>query len=270
MKKLTFAAGLCLALLSSACEEIPPTIGECQTERVVLIEEFTGVRCVNCPTGSAKIAQLLEQYSEQKLIAVSIHSGFFSVPYPQSTEDFTTEAGNDIDAMLGPVTAYPAACINRRLFTNETQRPLSLSSWAGYIGAELCRAPSLDLNINHSFDPVNRQVSATVNISPLAATTIDEPLAVTVYITENDIESAQLEPHGVNDNYIHKHVLRAVLTDTRGQLFHSSGAVEANTQRFNYTLPADWDATKCHLVAFIHYRGGGGKYDIIQAAHAHF
>ena len=267
MKKLTLSALLLLTILFVGCKEIPPVIGECQTDRVVVIEEFTGVRCVNCPTGSAKIVQLLEQYGEQKLIAVSIHSGFFSVPYDISREDFTTQDGAAIDAQLGPVTAYPAASINRKLFPNETQRPLSLSSWAGYIGGELCRAPEFSINISRLFDPVSRQLNATIDLRAVsAATTFAEPLGLTVYITEDNIISAQLDAAGIDTNYVHKHVLRHVMTDTRGLQVHTSGTFSPNSQTLSYTLPAHWDAANCHIVAFVHYRGAGGKFDILQAA----
>jgi hypothetical protein len=267
MKNITLSALLLLTALFAGCKEIPPVIGECQTDRVVVIEEFTGVRCVNCPTGSAKIVQLLEQFGERKLIAVSIHSGFFSVPYDISREDFTTQGGEAIDAQLGPVTAYPAASINRKLFPNETQRPLSLSSWAGYIGGELCRAPELNINISKIFDPISRQLTATVDLRAVTTNTIfAEPLGLTVYITENNIISAQLDATGVDTNYVHKHVLRHIMTDTRGLQIHSSGSFSPNSQTLSYTLPAHWDAAQCHIVAFIHYRGANGKFDILQAA----
>ena len=87
MKKITILllAGLFLVL---GCEEasivIHPDMENDPTDttdtdsivRQVLIEEFTGVRCVNCPEGSIAIENLLEAYDEQ-LVAISIHSGFF-------------------------------------------------------------------------------------------------------------------------------------------------------------------------------------------------
>jgi len=40
--------------------------------RHVLVEEFTGVQCVNCPQGSQLIENLINTHGE-RLIAVSIH-----------------------------------------------------------------------------------------------------------------------------------------------------------------------------------------------------
>lgn len=52
---------LTLVLLLGSCEEIPPTITPCQTDRVVLVEEFTGIDCVNCPIGADKLKSIADQ-----------------------------------------------------------------------------------------------------------------------------------------------------------------------------------------------------------------
>ena len=44
-------------------------------QRSVLIEDFTGQRCINCPKASDEIKLLQEQYGEDNVIAVSVHSG---------------------------------------------------------------------------------------------------------------------------------------------------------------------------------------------------
>jgi len=270
MRRLCFLSLLfAMSVLHSACEEIPPQIGECQTARVVLIEEFTGVRCVNCPAGSAKIEQLLAQYTGAKLIAVSILAGFFSVPYPESVEDFTTEAGSDIDGLLGPVTAYPAASVNRKLFPQESQRPLSLASWAGYIASELCREPLVDVVVSAAYDSTTRQISATISTSSRdAATVFDAPLGLTLYLLEDGVRSAQLDENGVDTNYIHKHILRHCFTPSDGVLIHSGGdgtTLSPATRTYTFTLPAHMRAENCHLVGFTHYKGTNNRFDVLQA-----
>ena len=101
MKKLISFLLLAL-LITSACEEIQPVIDclSCEDDgppividpqdRKVLIEEFTGVRCVNCPAGSAEIQNLLSVYGEQ-LIAISIHAGFYANPYPENQYPYDYE-----------------------------------------------------------------------------------------------------------------------------------------------------------------------------------
>ena len=62
-----------------------------QNMKKVLIEEFTGVRCVNCPEGSEKIETLLAIHGE-RLVAVSIHAGFFATAF-SGEEEFNTPEG---------------------------------------------------------------------------------------------------------------------------------------------------------------------------------
>ena len=66
-----------LFLVLVSCEEIPPEVTPCQTTRVVLVEEFTGIDCVNCPIGSDKLEQINYQ-NPGKIVIVGIHAGFFA------------------------------------------------------------------------------------------------------------------------------------------------------------------------------------------------
>ncbi len=60
--------------------------------RAVLIEDFTGQKCVNCPNGTTLINDIVETYGEDNVIAVGIHSG----PLSKDGEDgLATETGND-------------------------------------------------------------------------------------------------------------------------------------------------------------------------------
>ena len=68
----------------------------------VLIEDFTGHRCPNCPSAAEELAAL-QNYYEDKVIGIAIHpsSQAFSTPSPLNsssyTYDFRTEFGDDID-----------------------------------------------------------------------------------------------------------------------------------------------------------------------------
>ena len=81
--------------------------------RNVLIEDFTGQRCVNCPNATDEIANLIGQYGEATVIAVGIHSGPFSksvrgVPYALWTED------GDAYFDYWKVESQPKGVIDRR------------------------------------------------------------------------------------------------------------------------------------------------------------
>ncbi len=127
MKKISILLAF-FAILIIGCDEIVPPIDLqiTYTGRRVLVEEFTVVRCVNCPEGSKKIEEIVAQHGEY-IIPISIHAGFFSDPYDTSLYDFRTSEGNNLDAHLGPVQGYPADTVNRTQYANETELPISLS-----------------------------------------------------------------------------------------------------------------------------------------------
>ncbi len=264
---------LSIAILS-CCDEIPPTITPCQTNRVVLVEEFTGVSCVNCPTGAEKLEQLSSQ-NPGKVIAVAIHAGYFSTPSTNNSyHDLRSDDGLLLESLvLGPVSGYPSASINRKIFTGENQLPTNLTKWAGYISTEICDRPIAELSATSTYDAQDSMATVTVNMTPSTYFTgsLEEDLALSIMITENNIIGYQLTPQGSNSNYVHKHVLRDVISsDYTGDILITKGNVLSPQQVVisDYKIPAEWNPDNCHIVAFIHYKSDANK-SVQQAIEIH-
>ena len=62
--------------------------------RVVLLEDFTGQRCVNCPKGTEVIEQLLQTYGDSAVIAVGIHGGPLGFAGNAKYDGLATESGD--------------------------------------------------------------------------------------------------------------------------------------------------------------------------------
>ncbi|PHN08082.1 Omp28 family outer membrane lipoprotein [Flavilitoribacter nigricans] len=263
-----------ILLILIACEEIPPEIrpakdGETPIEtpvseqkRQVLIEEFSGVRCVNCPAGSDAIQVLLDIYGPQ-LVPVNIHAGFFAEPYPESRYDLQTQAGYGILEYLGQPLGFPTAVINRKQFPGEDNLQLTQRSWAGRIAEELLEAPTVKIDIRKDFAVTDRLLLVNVDLY-FEADIAAEDVRLSVYITENGIEDFQLTPEGKVGNYEHLHVLREVLTDVRGdRLTETIRAGTMLNRRFTIVLPEAWRAENCEIVALVHQDGDSKK--VLQA-----
>lgn len=265
MRKILFLAVCAISLLGcldTDSVEIPALGSGSDSERKVIVEEFTGVRCVNCPDGSAEIQNLIALHGEH-LIAISIHSGFFSKPYDENLYDFRTADGDALASFLGEPQAFPTAIINRKIFSGQSERQLSKQSWAGYIQSELDEAPKFNISTVSNFDSGSRNLTVKVTIVPLENVNID--LKLSVLLTENDIKDYQLLPTGKEPNYLHKHVFRRVLTSevsgqTIGQSFIKGQNVE---MEFSATIPVEWQSENCHVVSFVHQNGP--DYDVLQA-----
>ncbi len=272
MKRLIFSIALFSFFIS--CEEIPPLVtgsmgpveppAVSEQKRQVLVEEFTGVRCVNCPAGSAIIEDLLVANSPQ-LIAVSIHAGDFSIPYSQSLYDFTTTEGSSILSYVGEPFGYPTAVVNRKKFDGEFDLQLGQAQWAGFVLQEKAPDPVVKIDIEPSFDAASRDLQVKVKL--FVQEEIAEPdVRLSIMITESGIQDYQLTPASPDPkpDYVHKHVLRGMLTPYDGVPLTetlSAGAVVSKT--FDYVLPAGWKEENCKVIAFISL--AGEKKDVLQA-----
>jgi len=280
MKKLSFFFFLLAGLLWLGCEEIPPKINPSMggnnpneptpaedQQRQVLIEEFTGVRCVNCPAGSSAIEDLLGIHG-QRLVAISIHAGSFAPPYPESLYDFRITEGVSLLSYLGEPLGYPTAVVNRKLFDGEFDRQLGRQQWAGFIAQELLEEPAVKIDIRNTYNDEDRklEVAATLYVQENLT---GEEARISVAITESDIQDLQLTPEsGTPDpSYKHKHVLRDMLTSYDGDPISETLAAGAVIEKaFSTTLPTGWVAGNCHVIVFVNL--GGDRRAVLQVHQA--
>jgi len=249
-----------------ACDEIPPDVGMGTTDpppgdvvQKALIEEFTGVRCVNCPAGSEAIEQLLSIHGE-RLIAVSIHAGLFANPFDESKYDFKIDDGVSLLSFLGQPLGFPTAVVGRKIFDGETEMQIAKGKWAGFIDQELAKEPIVSLELSGDVDE-SRSLTATVDVTFLDLPSSDET-KITLMLTESNIKDYQETPEGKMSDYSHKHVLRAIITPFAGELIDHNVGVKM-TKEFVYDIPDNWDLAEMQLIAFIH--NSGDNKEIIQA-----
>ena len=200
--KNSFICLIASLLFVLSCDEIPPIISSIEPEEVtettrqVLIEEFTGIRCVNCPAGSQAIEDLIDIYGD-RLVVISIHSGFFANPYPESQIDFRMPESEAILNFIGPPVGYPTASIDRKIFPGEQDLQLEgRNKWAGFVAQQLETTPKISMEINSTYSDSDRSLSVEV-ISKVEAPIEEENVRITAVIIENNVEDAQLTPDGI-------------------------------------------------------------------------
>ena len=255
--KPSFALLLGIFLAALSCEEIPPIITPIspteatETTRQVLIEEFTGVRCVNCPAGSQAIEDLINIYGD-RLVVVSIHSGSFANPYPDSQIDFRMPDGEALLNFIGKPLGYPTASINRKIFTGERDLQLEgRNSWAGFVAQELETEAKVRMDLQTNLNPDSR--SLTIDITTTIEEEIEaENLRITALIIENNVQDTQLTPDGIQNDYTHQHVLRQVLTNSNGNLITEDFSVGSSfTLTLSEELGSEIDLEEAKVIAFI-------------------
>ncbi|MEL7120456.1 MAG: hypothetical protein AAFO07_13480, partial [Bacteroidota bacterium] len=209
-EKISFCLFLMAFLIS--CEEVPIivepalSVGDCvpvsfdlveNQRRQVLVEEFTGVRCVNCPEGSEELERLIGQYGDQ-VVVLSFHAGFFSDPYPESQEDFRTTAGDGLLSFLGSPLGYPASIINRKKFNGANRlHQVGTSLWNSSIAAELELPLMVRLYGLPNYNAQDNSLSVQLSVFWEETFTAEEEIRMSLFLIENNIADSQETPQGV-------------------------------------------------------------------------
>lgn len=281
-----------LLLLLPACNEVPPyidfnapdtsnnnntasfdtiykdttfisTIAEPQA-RNVLIEEFTGVRCVTCPAGHEQTQAILNAHPNRVFAAV-IHAGDLTDPYPNSVNISVITEGTALYNYLS-AEAVPSAAINRVKYEDEsTIAILPPSKWAAKVTTELAKPTPVNVYAYKNYNPNSRLLEVFVQLK--YTQTISAPTNISVSITENNVIDPQVQSNGqVIDNYNHKHVLRAMMTFATGNLItQATTAGSVIVKKYTLILPNNWKANDLQAVAFVTTNADNNK-EILQAA----
>ncbi len=220
--------------------------------RHVLIEDFTGQRCVNCPDATSLIHTMQQAYGEENLITVALYSGPFGQTTSGRLYDLTTETGNYYFNQLG-VDSQPVARINRHAAN------LVTSSWYSEVYEYIQEEPTLDLSITNAYDSSSRQVDISVVGTALA----DVDGQLQVWLTENGILDFQYQSDGdIEDEYVHNNVFRTTVNDCDGDAYSLSSG-QSTIRDFSVTLDEAWVADSMAVVAFVFTAG-----DVLQVTSA--
>jgi thiol-disulfide isomerase/thioredoxin len=219
----------------------------------VLIEDFTGHRCGNCPRAHEKIEELHGIYGD-RVITIAIHSGYFATPAPASgyPADYRCTAGNDITSFYG-VTDYPTGMVSRKELSG--QKLISYGDWGGETAAILQQQPIMGITITNTYSSGSRQIQTKAEL--LFKESVSEQLKICMFITEDSIISPQtdysLTPNKI-DNYVHRHVLRGSMNGSFGENLplssYASGASVSVTK--SLTLDAAWNESNCYVVVYLY------------------
>ncbi len=263
-----FATGL----FFHACNEIGPKINyggggsiDTTNERVVLMEVFTAVRCVNCPAGREIINDLLDSFPG-RIEVVEIHSGDLAVPIHTTDPDFRSQDANDITAYLGPFPFQPSAAIDRKsweLTPGNIQRLIDRNYWNLMVQRELDSLPVVKLTIEKDFNTSSRLLTVTLKVDFL--NDVSDIINATILLTESGMVAAQDDgPTSVVEDYVHEDVLRTFLTSYSGELVNAENTAGSSwSLTRSITLPGEWNAGNCRVIGFV--SKSAGTYDVLQS-----
>lgn len=254
MKKVLLYVLTMLPLLFVACDEVkpgdrliyvePPEVG-----RAVLIEDYTGQYCVNCPRATQEIERLIEEYGDTTVIAVAIHSGPFAKNKSGERTPLYTEVGDMYFNTWG-LESQPIGLIDR-LYSS---MPFNYTEWESGVFYEVGFKAPVAFISNPAYNIDTRQAFIEIQTIGLDSTLVNGKLQV--WLVEDSIDSFQYMPDGsVNEHYNHMHVFRASINDPWGdELRLNHGDVV--TKNYTFTMDPAWVPEHCSIVMFMYDESG--------------
>ena len=219
-----------------------------------LVEQFTAVTCTWCPTGSRLLKKLQEKRKD--LAWIALH-GPMGSPDPMQTNQSIA-----IMKALG-ANGYPMAAFNRTVIEGALTTAIAFKESAFEEGVQM---------FSNMFDQTDENLPAFVNIDIVAKAdklangsnqmVVDvkgtgvknaggflKDYGLYVYVTEDGIVSPQIDKGQKIKNYVHNNTFRQCLTNINGDNITWSG--DNFDKQFTYDIPAGYNASKMHVVAFV-------------------
>ncbi len=235
----------------SACTDIDENdrliyVKPSEVKKHVLIEDFTGQRCVNCPNAAEKIKELQELYGEENIIAVGIYGGDFGytpVAQGHTPLSLTTEEGNSYYTTWG-VKAQPSGMIDRY-----GGKPLTnLTYWTAFVNGLINQEPTVMITPSTSYNESSKTLKVHVEVSSLKTL---NGAKLQVWLVEDNIKDMQYMPDGsINNDYIHEHVFRASINNKDGEAID---VVNEQSVSKEYTIQLDskWKSENMSVITFV-------------------
>lgn len=244
-----------MAMAAASCSNIDEGdrliyVKPAEVGRAILIEDFTGQRCINCPTGTEIINGIVDTYGEDNVIAVGIHSGPLGFAGNSKTVGLMTDTGNEYYTRWDKENKMGQPWV---IFNRKTSPDSHYNNWAAMVGTIISEKANLSVKIDNAYDAATRTLTTTVGADGVNGTVNGK---LQVWIVEDGVPALQMMPDGsANKEYIHNHVFRAAVNGTWGEDVTVKEG-ETTTKQYQYKLPETWNADNIAVVAFVYNDGG--------------
>ncbi|HQQ94858.1 MAG TPA: Omp28-related outer membrane protein [Bacteroidia bacterium] len=274
--KIKLVTGLfILGVFMTACDKISNPIQNASNSvdtatyvRKVLLEDYTGHFCGNCPPAAEVASQLVES-NHGKVIAIAVHAGFYAKLYPPDyVTSFTTAVGNDWDGTQGfnvSGIGNPNGMVNRKSYggSGVVQKE---TKWPTSVSLALQDQYVLGLTISKTYNASSRILNSTVKAKFKIA--YSNNVKLNLVLVEDSIISEQKDYRKNPDlvtNYLFMHLLRAGINGSWGSTLKDApiAAKDSVSLDFNnFAVDSKFNDNHLYLVAFAY---DASTKEILQA-----
>jgi hypothetical protein len=215
------------------------------TGKTVLIKDFTGARCVNCPAAAEYAHNLQHQLGEDHIFIMSVHAGYLAQPLGQFP-DFLTDEGT---AWYNNHDSNPLFSVDHVALTDGNT--LKVEQIDAPVAAALEEEQTFEIVVTPQFDAATRQLQ--VGVQTVALNDLDGQFFITVCLVEDHIIGWQTIPGGVDKEYDFRNVFRGTLNGANGEEFESLHVNANDSFHFSYSteINADYNADECYLMVYV-------------------
>lgn len=236
--------------------------------RKVLVEEFTGASCINCPDAREQLKGFADARPGQVII-MELHPKDLPVGGPiigLSKYNFNVQDVSDIYKTIFrgyfPL-GIPTAGMDRTIDGGEIL--IKRANWAAVLNARAATTSPVKMTLTNTYDAAKASGIVKVNVSYTKQVTSKN--YITVAIIEDNIVDAQEYPDRIDTFYNFKHVFRQLFTPAGGtSIIDSIGTKEPGRVyegSYKYSIDARWKPENCRIVVIVHNNDADSK-EVLQ------
>lgn len=227
-----------------------------------LMEDYTGVRCANCPDAHDAARNLANSHNG-RMIILSMYPTDNLLTRPYTTiagnQDFRMVQARDLLTVFGSDKNLPSIGLDR--IVNSSKKKFltnSVGDWSSVLDAQIGLTNSektspLNINIVNELKPSNDSLKITCFIT--ATSNVPDSVYLTLVMLEDSITNPQENSLGdVDTFYKHNNVARGFITSTYGTYLKTNFIV-GRVYRKQITIPVYpniWKLNNCKVLAFVH------------------
>ena len=237
----------------------------------VLIEDYTGQKCGNCPPAAVTAESIMNQHPDSVIVMV-VHAGGFAVPSPTGaptyTADYRTSCGTSWDAATGfgiSSAGNPNGMVNRKDYpSSHIKSPANWGTEVNSLIAPGTNSLNAKLDVTTQYDLSSRLLNVTVKSKFYKAYSGDVKL--NVVLLEDSVIGMQKDysavPVDVNP-YIFMNMNRGSLNGDWGDVIKNAPLVnDTVTKKYSCnTVNATFNDKHLSVVVFAY---DGNTKEVIQ------
>lgn len=245
------------------------------TPHMILVEEFTGQTCSNCPKAHDLLEKLKETYGNVIVMGLYKYNHGLTTPPVGALYDFRDSTATVIaDNIYNSIPQLPTAGVDRVPVSGSNK--LGSGDWETVIKSRVDMADSLNLSVSSSYNAADKEISVSADI--VYTKTVTNPQNLSIAILEDSMIDKQdvpaFPPSGFPDDvdpaYLFTNVFRGTITAAPhgdpilpGTATKTPGTALKRT--YIYKLKSNIVNPKnCRVVAYVTNNFAGGT--IVKAA----